>query len=370
MIGKKGNMKICLIADATSVHSLRWAEYFIQRGDEVHLISYEHPQTNIQGINLHVISSFFQNLYLSFIPRHIKIYFLVKKIKPDIIHAHFISKFGFHAAFLGIHPLVMSAWGDDILIIPHWSRFLWYFTKITLQKADLIYAASNDIKNKIIYNFNISPEIIKINTHGVDIRLFHPEQKRIDNNEKIVVFSNRNFYPVYSIETLLESIPLILTKKSNIFFKIMGKGPEEKALKKYVKEKGIDKYVDFIDWIDSKFMPKYLNSCDIYISTSLSDGTPVSMLEAMACGLPCIMTNVGGVGEWIKPDFTGLLFQPKNSEDLAYKIIELAQDKQKRIFIGKNARDMIIKYADKAKIMFDVEIDYNNLIKIKKNSKN
>ncbi|MCD4703157.1 MAG: glycosyltransferase, partial [Methanosarcinaceae archaeon] len=170
-------MKICLIADATSIHTQRWANYFVQQGEDVHLITYEFPQTEISGVEVHVIRSLSNSLYLAFIPRHLKMLLLIRKLKPDIVHAHFISKFGFHAAFLGFRPLVMTAWGDDILIIPYWSKLLWYFTKITLKKADLIYAVSEDMAEKIISNFGISPDTVKVVPFGVDTEMFQPVTK-------------------------------------------------------------------------------------------------------------------------------------------------------------------------------------------------
>lgn len=355
-------MKICLIADATSVHSQRWASYFVQQGDEVHLITYEAPNIPIEGVEMHVVKSLFNSLYLAFIPRHIKIYLLVRRLKPDIIHAHFISKFGFHAAFLGRHPVVMSAWGDDILIIPYWSKLLWYFTKISLKRADLIYAASRDIMNKIMDNFGISSKKVKVNTHGVDVELFHPMSNKLALNA-IVVFSNRNFYPVYNIKTLIDAIPFTISKNSNIKFWIIGKGPEEKELKQHAIDIGVNQYIDFIEWIGFEDMPMYLNSCDIYVSTAISDGTPVSMLEAMACGRPCIITDVGGVSEWIKDDVTGLLVKPGQPEELANKIIELAGNSEKRAMMGNNARNLALKFANKSTIMGNARSDYITLIK-------
>ena len=353
-------MKLCFIADATAVHTVRWVEYFSNSGYDVHLITYEPPSEPIPEVHLHIVNSVFSNLYLAFPFRHIKIMRIIRQIKPDIVHAHFITKFGFHGALLGFHPLVMSAWGSDVLVIPGNSKLLWYFTKFSLRKADLIYAASRDIMDKIIDNFGVSSEKVKVNTHGVDVGLFCPMLDKLVQNA-IIVFSNRNFYPVYNIKTLIDAIPLTISKNSNIKFWIMGKGPEEKELKQHAIDIGVNQYIDFIDWIDFEDMPKYLNSCDIYVSTALSDGTPVSMLEAMACGKPCIITDVGGVSEWIKDDVMGLLVKPGQPKELANKIIELAGNSEKRTMMGNNAHNLVVKSANKSEIMSGVELDYINL---------
>ena len=133
-------------------------------------------------------------------------------------------------------------------------------------------------------------------------------------------------------------------------------------MKQHATNIGVNQYIDFMDWIDFENMPSYLNSCDIYVSTALSDGTPVSMLEAMACARPCIITDVGGVSEWIEDDVTGLLIKPEQPEELADKIIELANNIEKRTIIGNNARNLVVKITNKSTIMSDVELDYTNLV--------
>ncbi len=354
-------MKICLIADATSIHTQRWANYFVQQGEDVHLITYEYPQTEMNGVEVHVIRSFTNNLYLAFIPRHLKILLLIRKLKPDIVHAHFISKFGFHAAFLGFRPLVMTAWGDDILIIPYCSKLLWHFTKITLKRADMIYAVSEDMAGKIISNFGISPEAVKVVPFGVDTEMFQPATKeKVDDT--IRVLSNRNFFDVYNIETLMHAIPLVIEKNKTIRFLIKGSGPQEGYLKKLADDLDIWEYVTFVGWTEYNEMPNYLHECDIYVSTAVSDGTPVSVLEAMACQKPCIVTDVGGVKEWIEDGVSGCLIPMRSPCILAEKILELAEDPMKRKEFGKEAHGIIDRRGEWYNIMNEVKDDYKNLV--------
>jgi len=357
-------LRICLIADATSVHSLRWAEYFINQGDEVHIITYEPPKKEFHGAEVHVIRSIFNNLYLDFFPRHLRIYLLIHKIKPDILHAHFISKFGFHAAFLGYRPLIMSAWGCDILVVPHWSKLLWYFTGLSLRRADLVYGVSADICRKIVSNFKVPSSRVKLVPFGVDTKLFHPfVQKKMRDDNSIAVLSNRIFLEIYNIETLIHSIPFVVEQNQNVKFVIKGTGLLENSLKSLVLELGVSEYVTFIGWVDYKEMAELLHNCDIYVSTALSDGTPVSVLEAMACAKACIVTDVGGVGEWIEDGVNGCLLTPKNPKELAQKILTLAADPIKREKLGKNASQVIEQRGDWYRIMEDVRKQYLELVK-------
>ncbi len=357
-------MKLCFIADATTVHTKRWVEYFSSTGHEVHLITYESPEEPIPGVYLYVVGSMFKNLYLAFPFRHLKIMRLVKKIKPDIVHAHFITKFGFHGALLGFHPLVMSAWGSDVLVIPRNSKLLWYFTKFSLRKADLIYAVSKDMETKIVSSFGIPNNCVKVVPFGVDMTLFHPKSSLSDKQDgKTTVFSNRNFLEVYNIETLINAIPLVIEKNENIRFVIKGSGPLERSLKELASSLNVDEYVTFVGWTEYHDMPKYLHNCDIYVSTAISDGTPVSVLEAMACGKTCIVTDVGGVGEWIEDGVSGCLVPPQHPQVLADKILELAMDPTKRDALGKEAYGVVTERGDWYNIMKCVRDDYKKLVR-------
>ena len=129
-------MILCFIADARSMHTQRWVQYFGLAGHEVHLITYDPMNRVINGVTEHVLVSRWNTLYLSFIPRHLAIKRLVKKIKPDLIHAHFIAKYGFHLPDLKFRPSVVSAWGDDVLILPQKSRLIRYYTKKVLASVD------------------------------------------------------------------------------------------------------------------------------------------------------------------------------------------------------------------------------------------
>jgi len=117
-------MKICYLANADSIHTQRWVKYFADRGHEVHLI-----------INLLI--------------EIIQIRKLIKKIKPDIIHAHYVADYGFHAALTNFHPFILSVWGSDVLVAPRRSYFIKMMVKYALNKSDIIHIGTNEIREDI-----------------------------------------------------------------------------------------------------------------------------------------------------------------------------------------------------------------------------
>ncbi|NYT04800.1 MAG: glycosyltransferase family 4 protein [Methanomicrobiales archaeon] len=354
-------MRLCIIADGRSVHTQRWSAYFAGRHD-VHLITYEPMGRSIPGVTEHVLATSLPGLYTAFWPRHVRIMRLVRHIRPDLVHAHFITKFGFHAAFLGFSPTVISAWGDDVLVLPPQSVLLKMATRFALARADLVYAVSRDIRNRIVADFGVPEEKVKHLPFGVDTSIFFP-QKKAENRERIVLFSNRGFLPVYDMTTLVEGFALAYREEPSLSLVLKGEGPEKEAVRDRVQTLGIAHAVSFLPWGDYADVPRDLHAADIFITTARSDGTPVSLLEAMAAGLPCIATAVGGIPEWIEDGGNGLLIEPGNPGDVAEKMLMLARDEERRKAFGERARTKVEESGDWETLMNTAENDYSALIK-------
>ena len=356
-------MIIALIADGRSIHTQRWAEYFADRGHEVHLITYDPMNRILHGVTEHVIASRWKNLYLSFIPRHMTIKRLVKTIRPDIIHAHFIAKYGFHLPDLQFRPTVVSAWGDDVLILPKKSRLIAWYTKKVLDSADLVYGVSRNIGDHIVSDFSIPETKVHYLPFGIDTTLFTPwPDTGTRQTNTIEIFSNRGFFPVYDTKTLIRGFALAYRENPALRLTLKGEGPEEREVQELVTGLGLDNQVTFRKKTAYTDVPHDYQHADIFITTSVSDGTPVSVLEAMASGLPCIATSVGGIPEWIEHTVTGLLIQPGSPEQVADAIISLARDPQLQKRLGTAARNRIVKNGQWNTLMARAEKDYLALI--------
>jgi len=356
-------MRLCFIADGRDIHTQRWAQYFAERNHGVFLITYDPMGLQIEGVTEYVLKSPVKNLYLSFWFYHLQIMRLVRRINPDLIHAHFIAKYGFHLPLLGFHPSIVSAWGDDILILPKRSALINYFTKKVLLSVDLVYAVSMNLKNHIIQDFKVSTGKVTYLPIGVDTSFF-PEKKVYRNNNcsVLTIFSNRKFSSVYDIESLIQGFYLAFQRERALRLILKGDGPEEKKLKNLVKTLHLDEVVTFKKRTGYSEIPHDLVLADIFITTAISDGTPVSLLEAMASGLPCIATNVGGIPEWITDGENGVLISPRDPSQIAEKILMLAASPDKRTTLGKKARETVVERAEWTEIMNTVETDYKCLI--------
>jgi len=362
-------MIILFIADGRSMHTQRWVEYFARQGHEVHIITYDPLGHPIEGVIEHVIPSWGKSIYASFWPRQVAINRIVRKIKPDLVHAHFITKYGFHLPFLGKYPKIITAWGDDVLILPRSSRILRFFTRHALRSADLIYGVSHDIRNHIIHDFAIPEGKVHYLPFGVDTDLFCPGTSRhLEGKNDIILFSNRRFYPVYDVSTLVSGFAKACARDSRLRLVLKMDGPDEEKIQMLVQTLDISDRVIFkkkTSYTNLAYneVPDDYRHVDIYITTSLSDGTPVSLLEAMASGLPCIATAVGGIPEWIEDMKNGILINPGSADETARAILDLASDPGLRLRLGSAARETILANGQWKSLMAQAEKDYLELIK-------
>jgi len=310
------------------------------------------------------VGSGLRNLYLSFWPRHLRILKLVRKIDPDLVHAHFISKYGFHLPFLGSYPKIVSAWGDDVLVIPGMNPLLRWYTRLSLNEAALIYAISEDIRSHIITDLGIPAEKVKYCPIGVDTGFFSPAPERFAGPGGIIeIFSNRGFLQIYGMETLIRGFALAYRMNNQIHLTLRGEGDEKEKMMQLARDLGLEDAITFLPRSSHDEIPEDLRRSDIYVTPAGRDGTPVSLLEAMSAGLPCIATAVGGIPEWIVPGENGMLVPPYNPQALAESILALAQDAGERLHLGRNARETIRERGDWMKIMRGVEEDYLAIIR-------
>jgi glycosyltransferase involved in cell wall biosynthesis len=282
-------MILLFIADGRSIHTQRWAEYFAARGHEVHLITYDPMDREIPGVTEHVLTSRFNNLYFSFWPRQFAINRIIRSIQPDIVHAHFIAKYGFHLPFIGTYPKVVTAWGDDVLILPQSSKILLAFTRFVLDRVDLAYAVSYDIRNHMIADYSLPENKVKYLPFGVDTSQFPPRDlsARTDRDD-IFFFSNRGFLPIYGMDTILAAFRMAVQRNSGIRLILKGDGPDKERIRMEVIDLGLGDKVSIQDKTDYQGVVRDLQDADVFITASGRDGTPVSLLEAMSSAfLPC-----------------------------------------------------------------------------------
>ena len=124
----------------------------------------------------------------------------------------------------------------------------------------------------------------------------------------------------------------------------------------------LDEYVYFAGFVPNDELPLYLNDSDLYVSPSLSDGTSASLLEAMACGLPVVVTDVPAILEWTTPNHNGIIVPRQNTTALAEGLIRILKDKTARVEMGERNQTLVRERADWDKNFADFQALYDQLI--------
>ena len=351
-------MKICFLASADSVHSYKWVSYFANIGWEVVWLSTsENRFQKVKGVTFFKLRSpFFLSLYDA-----IRV---IKSTKPSIVHAHYVGKYGLIAALSGFKPIILTAWGSDIIF--NSSHFIKKpLVKYILYKSSLITCDAIHMKNAMI-KLGVENKKIQVILFGIDTQKFYPEKyKRSINfdqpDDRLVVLSIRDFEPVYNISSLIFAAEIVLSEYSNIEFLLAGKGSLKNEIENLIKKLKLEKNISFSGYISEDKMPEFYNSADICVSTSLSDaGIAGSTAEAMACGLPVIVTDTGENQIWVENNFNGYLIPPNNHELLAEKIISLIKSPLKRKQFGINNVEKIVNCNSYSIEMEKMKVLYEN----------
>jgi len=376
-------LRVCYFCNNDSVHNIRFIRKMAERGYDVYAV-YLMPPPYHTVPGTHSIFLDTGKFFYSSQPERVavkiakrilgvlinsqKLRKLINEIKADILHGASISTCGFMSALSHFHPFLLMPFGSDVLLFPYQNRLYKEIAKYTIKKADMITCDSETIKKHIIRLARYPAQRIVVFPRGVDLSLFQPNQRireemrnRLGCEGKKVILMNRNFKPVYGIEYFLRSLPLILSKEPNIYVLLIGDGPLKPSLEKMVEELGLERVVKFIGPVENRDMPMYLNASDLYVSSSLSDGTPVSLLEAMACALPVVVTDVPSVLEWVKDGYNGLVVPRQTVSELAEAIIHILKDEELAREMARRNYEIARERADWEKNFSKLEGMYHTL---------
>jgi len=278
---------------------------------------------------------------------------IAKDFAPDVIHAHnlffttsllavLIKKICTQrlivTAHLGdIHNLALTGRGKALVAMAY-ERLLGY---IVLAASDKVIAVSQAVRQHLLAIGALSKKVAVI-PNGVDLKEFNSAVNTIGDREVNVIFVGR-LLPNKGLIYLVEAARLVIDKGlEGIKFRIVGDGPFRTQLENLIKRKGLDQYFDFLGRVPS--VSEILREGGIFVRPSLTEGMPLTILEAMASQLPIIATRVAGTSELVIQNETGLLVEPGNVQQLGDAILRLAGSPELAQRLGQNARAFIERY--------------------------
>ncbi len=351
-------MRIVFLGDARSIHFARWVRYFAGRGHQVHVWSAEPPAEDLPNFTrLEPRLRWRPLLYPSLVSEIRK---KMAGIGPDLVNAHFVPNYGFLAALAGCRPLAISTWGSDVLISPHQTFLHKWRAQWALSKARLVTADARVSAVELLY-LKVDQENILVRPFGVPRLLFEQgELKVLEKKKELAIISCRQLEKLYDVETLILALSR-LKNKPNWRAMILGAGSQRRRLEKLSQKLDLAGRVSFLGKVPLADYQGLLLASDIYVSTALSDSTSVSLLEAMASRLACVVTEIPGNAEWITVMENGLTFVPQHDEMLGFLLGKLLDDDELRLRLSEQAPERVREKGIWEENMADVEAAFAKL---------
>lgn len=351
-------MRILYIADGRSPTARNWITHFIKPENQVHLISTS-DCTAIPGLaSLHVLPVAFSSTGISktqepnrlgtlrrlapiFVRTFIRQWLgpltfpktirrlrdLIDQIQPDMVHAMRYPFEGIIAALANPKaPLIVSVWGNDFTLHAKANPLIGYFTRRALKKTDALHAdCQRDLRLAHQLGFpNSRPAVVLPGSGGVRTEVFSPPAQPRPTSPPVII-NPRGFRTYIRNDVFFRAIPQVLHKYPEARFLCPAMDHEIQA-HKWVEQYHLENNVELLSLVPHGQMADLFRQSHIVVSPSTHDGTPNTLLEAMACGCFPVAGDIESINEWLTNGENSLLVDPSDPQMLAQAILQAIED--------------------------------------------
>ena len=256
---------------------------------------------------------------------------VLDQIRPDLVHAGPVQSCGFMTALAGFHPFLVMSWGSDVLVDADRDEMWRWMTRYTLKRSDVLLCDCQAVRVKVQQLVPYPDERIIQFPWGIDLRRFAPGadslglRSRLGWENSSVILSTRSWEQIYGIDVLLETFRRAYIQNPRLRLVLLGDGSLASEIQRFIADHGLNDVVYRPRMVSHEQMPDYFRAADLYLSCTHSDGTSISLLEAMATGLPVVVTDGPGNQEWVIPGENGWL-APVRDADAFAQFLLLAAD--------------------------------------------
>ena len=347
-------MRICILGHypphigGVSSHTYLLSKQLRKRGDEVYILTYPHPDVkNVDGIkvetapapNIKGFRGFFFLITATF-----KLMSMVRQYDINLIHAHFLIPPGLIGVIVGSifgKKTAVTAHGSDLLIQVE-KPLLRPIIKFVLKRADYVLVVNTSLKDKVL-ELGITTDKLYVTPNAVDTHKFNPKNLELPpdiklNTDKPTILFVGNLVEQKGVKYLLEAKKLI---NSDAELLIVGEGPLRGAMENIVENKGIK---DVVFTGARRDVEKIMPSAQILVLPSVSEGFPITILEALSSGLPVVATRVGGVSE-VLDQKVGIIVEPSDPTSLAKAMDKIIKNDELMNSMKVAARKRALKYS-------------------------
>lgn len=250
---------------------------------------------------------------------------VVSVFRPDVVHAGPVQSVAWRAVLAGLHPLVTMSWGSDLM----WGArggLGRVVARYVLARSDVLICDCRAVRDRAV-SLGMRAEKIVVFPWGVDLEHFRPGpasplRSSLGWQEAFVILSTRSWEPIYGIEALLSGFLGAARADRSLRLLMLGDGSLRAKVESMIRHAGLGDRVHLAGTVGQSALPDVYRSADLYVSASRSDGSSVSLLEAMACGLPALVSDIPGNREWVDPGRNGWWFREGAPQDLARGLVE------------------------------------------------
>ncbi len=361
-VAAEQRLRIAVLGDFDGVHTRSWLRWFVEREHDVHAISYYPPLAPLDGVALHVLKPGARaarpgsaraaaderpmtrargivRLAHGLRYRAAGLQRVVREIRPDVFHGHFLVEHGFYGALADFHPYVVTAWGSDVLIEPRRDPVSKLIARWTLGRADLVTSNNAHMADRIVTlgAARVKVHLIRL---GAD-RLFlerHAESVNVrmtDLPRTPTVLSTRAHEALYNIGEIIDAYEHIVRARPGVRLIVAHGGSQSAELSRRAASSA--GRIEFIGFVDRTALRDAMTEAHVFVSVPSSDGTSVALLQAMAAGCFPIVADLPTQRELIKDGVNGFLVPLHRPEILAERIERvLAQPELRRAAAARN----------------------------------
>jgi L-malate glycosyltransferase len=270
---------------------------------------------------------------------------LLRAERVALLHAHQYTPFfyGMTARLLYRRPpLLFTEHGRLYPDYPRPKRML--ANRVLLERRDRVVGVGEAVRQALLRNEGLPGGRVGVLYNGIDLAAFsNHAAERLDVRREIgigpgdfVLIQVARLDPLKDHATALRTMEGVVRRRPDARLVLVGEGPERPALEELVRQRGLAEHVRFLGL--RRDIPRLLAAADLCLLTSVSEGIPLTLIEAMAAGLPVVATGVGGVGEVVADGETGLLAPLGSELYLRDAVLRLAGDGDLRRQMSRRAR--------------------------------
>ncbi|GAB4325737.1 MAG: O-antigen biosynthesis protein WlbH [Candidatus Zixiibacteriota bacterium] len=359
--------KILILGEAAAVHTRRWVDHFRDMGWTVRWLSF--PPTD-QGTGVEEIPMLAERKALAIWRARKLVRTQADDFRPDIVSALFLPDYGWLACLIGHHPLAVSAWGSDVLLAPRKSILHRWRIQYVLRHADWVFCDAAMLGQRMV-ELGAEGEHIRVVPLGVSDAWLDVGRNKPRISDRLPhVVTNRRLEPLYRTDTFVRAVAAIEAQRPGAFrFTLVGDGSQRGMLESLASELGVRDRIEFTGYLPEEQLRSLMSDADIFVSCSSSDGTSVSLLEAMAARVFPIVTNLPANREWVIPGEGGTVFPVGDHERLATTIIDAARNAELRAAATDRNYQLVTQRGRWSDNMEQVEEDLLRLIADRHQSK-